>query len=59
MKTDRLRKILNESYSKNSYFKLFKRYFLDWIAEGYIGKNLNLFELSIVSGNTDKNFFID
>ena len=32
---------LDNFYSKEALFKLFKTYFLNWISEGYIGKNLN------------------
>ena len=35
---DRFREALNEFYSKEVLFKLYNKYFLDWIAEGYIGR---------------------
>ena len=56
---DRFRKALNESYSKGTLFKIFKRYFLDWIAEGYIGSNLGLFEISLISESTNKQTFLE
>ncbi len=56
---DRFRKALNDSYSKESLFKIFKRYFLDWIAEGYIGSNLGLFEISLISETTNKQTFLE
>lgn len=56
---DRFRKALNESYSKGILFKIFKRYFLDWIAEGYIGSNLGLFEISLISESTNKQTFLE
>ncbi|MBC2851307.1 hypothetical protein H5J22_07800 [Cetobacterium sp. 8H] len=56
---DRFRKALNDSYSKENLFKIFKRYFLDWIAEGYIGSNLGLFEISLISETTNKQTFLE
>ena len=59
MNREKLRKVLRDNYSKEECFKLFKKYFLDWIAEGYIGKELNLFEISLISENSDKDFFLE
>ena len=56
---DRFRKALNDSYSKEVLFKIFKKYFLDWIAEGYIGSNLGLFEISLISSTTNKATFLE
>lgn len=56
---DRFRKALNDSYPKDILFKIFKRYFLDWIAEGYIGSNLGLFEISLISETTNKQTFLE
>lgn len=56
---DRFREALNEFYSKEVLFKLYNRYFLDWIAEGYIGSNLGLFEVSLICENSNKQTFID
>ncbi|MGL4904870.1 MAG: hypothetical protein ACRC34_05170, partial [Cetobacterium sp.] len=56
---DRFRKALNESYSREVLFKIFKKYFLDWIAEGYIGSNLGLFEISLISETTNKQTFLE
>lgn len=56
---DRFREALNEFYSKDILFKLYTKYFLDWIAEGYIGSNLGLFEISMISENTNKQTFLD
>lgn len=50
---------INEFYSKEMLFKLFKRYFLDWIAEGYIGSSLGLFEISMITENSNKQTFLD
>lgn len=56
---DRFRKALDANYTKDDLLKIFKRYFLDWIAEGYIGSNLGLFEISLISETTNKQTFID
>lgn len=56
---DRFRETVNEFYSKEVLFKLYTKYFLDWIAEGYIGSNLGLFEISLISENSNKQTFLD
>lgn len=56
---DRFREVVNEFYSKEVLFKLYTKYFLDWIAEGYIGSNLGLFEISLISENSNKQTFLD
>lgn len=56
---ERFRKALNESYTKEELFRIYKKYFLDWIAEGYIGSNLGLFEISLISETTNKQTFLD
>ena len=56
---DRFREAVNEFYSKEVLFKLYTKYFLDWIAEGYIGTNLGLFEISLISENSNKQTFLD
>lgn len=55
----RFRDAINEFYSKEALFKLFKTYFLDWIADGYIGSNLGLFEISMITENSNKQTFLD
>ena len=50
---DRFREALNEFYPKDILFRLYNRYFLDWIAEGYIGSNLGLFEISLICENSN------
>ncbi len=56
---DRFRKALDDFYSKEVLFRLFKRYFIDWIADGYIGSNLGLFEVSVISAESKKQTFLD
>ena len=56
---ERFREALDMFYSRETLFKLYNRYFLDWIAEGYIGSNLGLFEVSLISENSNKQTFLD
>ena len=56
---ERFREALDAFYSRETLFKLYNRYFLDWIAEGYIGSNLGLFEVSLISENSNKQTFLD
>lgn len=55
----RFREALNKFYTKDELFRLFKKYFLNWIAEGYIGSNLGLFEISLITTDSNKNKFLD
>lgn len=55
----RFREALNKFYTKDELFRLFKKYFLNWIAEGYIGSNLGLFEISLITADSNKNKFLD
>ena len=52
-------KALNEFYSKEVLFKLYKKYYLEWIADGYIGNNLGLFEISMIDEKSNKQTFLD
>lgn len=54
-----LREALDRFYSKETLLILFKKYFLNWIADGYIGSNLGLFEVSLIGQNTKKQTFLD
>ncbi|MGL5123834.1 MAG: hypothetical protein ACRC6K_06720 [Fusobacteriaceae bacterium] len=55
----RFRESVNKFYSKDILFRLYKEYFLDWIAEGFIGSSLGLFEISMITQNTNKQTFLD
>ena len=55
----RFREALDRFYTKEELFRLFKKYFLNWIAEGYIGSNLGLFEISLITMDSNKNKFLD
>ena len=59
LKRENFGEVLLNSYSKDSLFKLFKTYFLEWIAEGFIGSNLGLFEISMITENSNHQTFID
>lgn len=50
---------LKVSYSKETLFKIFKIYFLKWIADGYIDSSLGLFEISLVTVNTNQQTFLE
>ncbi|TDT68114.1 hypothetical protein EV215_1835 [Hypnocyclicus thermotrophus] len=54
-----LLKALDRFYSKETLLKLFKKYFLNWIADGYIGGNLGLFEVSLIGHTSKKQIFLD
>lgn len=56
---DRFRKALDSFYSQEMLYDLFKTYFIKWIAEGYIGINLGLFEVSLLTENSPKIKFLD
>jgi hypothetical protein len=56
---DRFRKALDTFYTKEILFKLYEKYFLDWIAEGYVGSHLGLFEISLISKTTNKQTFLE
>lgn len=55
----RFREALDRFYTKEELFRLFKKYLLNWIAEGYIGSNLGLFEISLITIDSNKNKFLD
>ena len=56
---DRFRKALDNFYSQEMLYRPFKTYFIKWIAEGYIGINLGLFEVSLLTENSPKIKFLD
>lgn len=45
-------------YQRETLFRLYKAYFLDWIAEGYIGKDLDVFSISMIGPATEKEVFL-
>ena len=50
----RFREALNNFYTKEELYRIFKKYLLNWIAEGYIGSNLGLFEISLITADSRK-----
>lgn len=56
---DRFRKALDNFYTQEILYNLFKTYFIKWIADGYIGINLGLFEVSLLTENSPKIKFLD
>lgn len=59
MLNERLRESLDLFYTKDLCQRLYDTYLKNWIADGYIGNNLNIFELSMVDEKTPKDFFIN
>lgn len=57
LKQEELKNSVDTFYSKEDLFKLFKHYFLNFIADGYIGSNLDLFEVSVIGANSKKEVF--
>lgn len=55
----RFREALDKFYSQEEIYQLFNVYFLNLIAEGYIGINLGIFEVSMMDKNTNKYKFLD
>lgn len=55
----RFRESIKQFYSKDSLFKLYKTYFKNWIAEGFIGSNLGLFEIAMITENSNLQTFLD
>ena len=53
------RDALNEFYSKEELVDIYDEYLVDWIAEGYIGTGMGLFEVSLISKNSKKTIFLE
>ena len=43
-----LEHILSKNYDQEILLKLFQKYFVNWIADGYIGKELNICSSSFI-----------
>lgn len=56
---ERVREAIDNFYSKETLYTLYTKYFLNWIADGYIGSNLGLFEVSLITINSNKQTFLD
>lgn len=56
---ERLKENLDSFYTKDLCLVIYETYLKNWIADGYIGENLNIFELSMVDEKTAKDFFIN
>ena len=53
-----LEHILSKRYKQEALFRLFQRYFVDWIADAYIAKDMNIFEISAINEKTDKEVLV-
>ncbi|MDR1832985.1 MAG: hypothetical protein LBQ97_09735 [Fusobacteriaceae bacterium] len=56
---ERFRKALNDFYSRETLLKLYKKYYLDWISDGYIGDNLSIVETILIGEKGNKETFLD
>lgn len=53
------REAVNKFYTKNDLYKLFKVYLIDLIAEGCIGLNMGIFEVSLITEESNKSKFLE
>ena len=53
-----LEHILSKRYKQEALFGLFQRYFVDWIADAYIAKDMNIFEISAINEKTDQEVLV-
>lgn len=53
------REAIDKFYTKSDLYKLFKVYFIDLIAEGYIGLNMGIFEVSLITEDSKKSKFLE
>lgn len=53
------RDAIEEFYTKEDLYKLFKVYFIDLIAEGYIGLNMDIFKISLITEVSNKSKFLE
>lgn len=56
---ENLRENIDNFYTKEMCMNLYNIYLKNWIADGYIGEKLNIFELSLVDEKTSKDFYIN
>lgn len=55
----KFRNALDKFYSDTMLHNLFNEYFIEWIGDSHIGKNLNIFEVSLIDENTEKEVFLN
>lgn len=55
---ERCREAMAHFYQKENLYRLYKEYFLSWIAEGKIGKELDVFAVSLIGPKTEKEAFL-
>lgn len=58
-KRERCREAMFQFYTKESLYRLYKAYLLDWIADGKIGKELDVFAVSLIGPKTEKEKFLE
>lgn len=59
MLREKIRESISNFYTKEMCNNLYGVYLKNWIADGYIGEELNIFELSLIDEKTDKDFFVN
>lgn len=57
-KKERCQEAMFHFYQKETLYRLYKTYFLDWIAEGKIGKDFDVFAISLIDHRTEKETFL-
>lgn len=57
VKKEDLKTAVDQFYKKEILLKLFDKYFLNFIADSYIGQNMNLFEVSVIGSSSKKEVF--
>jgi len=56
---EKFRNSITNFYTKDGIYDIYKEYLIDWIADGYIGLHLDIFEVSLLSETTNKSVFVD
>lgn len=56
---DKFKNSITNFYTRDGIYSLYKEYFINWIADGYIGLHLDIFEVSLLSEKSNKSIFID
>lgn len=51
-------KIIDQNYRKETLLTMFEKYFLSWIADGHIGKDLDIFDVSLMGEDSPKQKFV-
>lgn len=55
---ERCKEAMFHFYQRENLYRLYKEYFLNWIAEGKIGKELDVFAISMIGPKTERETFL-